>query len=131
MIWTERFFTNELNNESYNLALVENRLKPFHNRKRITKELVKSIYPEMSERKFDKIITQKQNYFINNIGQIQKNEFLFDLLRRLERGKCILWTSADKRRAESIFKEFELQRFFENDFLKKRTYTRRYKSYLF
>jgi len=55
------------------------------------------------------LISQKQNYFIKNICRVQTNNFLFDLLRKFEKDQCILWTSADRKRVESMIKEFDLQ----------------------
>ena len=106
------FFTDELNNESYNSVLVENNFEPISNKKRITRKTVKISYPEISDKKIAEIICQKQEYFINNISRVQTNCFLFDLLEKIEKDKCILWTSADRGRTESMIKEFDLQRFF-------------------
>lgn len=110
------FFTDNLNNESYNFALTENKYKSITNKRRITREVVKSIYPEISEQDMAEIINQKQEYFINNISMVQKNAFLFDILGRAKKDTCILWTSAEKRRAESIVKEFKLRQFFNRIF---------------
>jgi len=106
------FFTDELNNESYNLALIENNFNPICGEKRITREIVKNFYPEINEQEMAELINQKQNYFIKNICRVQKNDFLFDMLSRIKKSNCILWTSAEKKRVDSMIKEFDLQRFF-------------------
>ena len=106
------FFTDELNNESYNLALIENNFNPIRGEKRITREIVKDFYPEIDEQKMAVLINKKQDYFTKNICRVQKNDFLFDILSKTERKNCILWTSAEKKRVDSMIEEFGLQRFF-------------------
>lgn len=107
------FFTDELNNESYNIALIENGLASIESSyKRITREVVKFCHPKISEQVLLEVIRQKQEYFVKNIGKIQTNIFLFDILRKLEKHKCALWTSAEKSRAEGIINEFNLESFF-------------------
>jgi len=111
------FFTDKLNNESYNFALIERKYKPINTQNRITREVVKNSYPEIDEQELARIIHKKQEYFINNISLVQKNIFLFDILNRTKKDVCILWTSAEKRRAESIVEAFTLQNFFNRIFL--------------
>lgn len=107
------FFTDELNNESYNTALIENSLTPIEgSHKRITREVVKFCYPKISEQVLVEIIRKKQEYFVKNIGKVQTNTFLFDMLRKLEKHRCALWTSAEKSRADAIIKEFNLESLF-------------------
>ena len=107
------FFTDELNNESYNSALADHNFKPIHNMKRITRKIVKGFYPELTKGEITGLINRKQDYFIENIRRIQENNFLFAILKRLEKEKCILWTSAERRRVDGIIREFSLQRFFD------------------
>lgn len=63
--------------------------------------------------KIAKLTEQKQDYFVKNIDQIHINKFLFDILKMLKKEKCILWTSCDKRRAESIIEAFDLRHLFD------------------
>ena len=106
------FFTDALNNESYNHALSVNNFNPISNQKRITREVVKKIYPEVSEQEIAKLIRQKQDYFIKNIKKVEINKALFSILQKIEKDKCILWTSADRERTESIVNKFDLQHLF-------------------
>lgn len=80
--------------------------------KRITREVVKLCHPKISEKVFAEVIRQKQEYFIKNIAKIQTNSFLFSILRKLEKHKCALWTSAEESRANGIIIEFNLNSFF-------------------
>ena len=106
------FFTDELNNESYNHALSANSFEPIRNQKRITREVVKKNYPEISEQDIAELIRQKQDYFIRNIKKVEINNALFGILQRIGKDKCVLWTSADRERTESIVNEFGLQYLF-------------------
>ncbi|GHV59204.1 hypothetical protein FACS1894103_2120 [Campylobacterota bacterium] len=73
---------------------------------------MKNTYPELSEQQMVELTKQKQHYFINNIARLNKNEFLFDIAKMIGRDKCILWSSADQIRIESMVQEFELKRLF-------------------
>lgn len=94
-------FTDELNNESYNFALLAYNLKPIINEKRITRKIVKKYYPYIEKQKIDVIIDKKQRYFIENIRKIRVNNCLLDIVRSLG-NNCILWTSSDRKRALHI-----------------------------
>lgn len=108
------FFTDELNNESYNSALIENKLKPIDSHyKRITREVVRACYPEISDNVIAELIRQKQKYFVNNINRIQPNAFLFDIIRKVKSDRCALWTSAEKKRVEGVINAFNLQCLFD------------------
>lgn len=90
------FFTDELNNESYNYALRKYNLPIIEHKKRITREIVKKTYSELNAQQITKLIQLKQNYFIKNINKVHINESLFYILRKIKRNNCILWTSAEK-----------------------------------
>lgn len=105
-------FTDELNNESYNYALLACNLKPIMNEKRITREIVKKYYPYIEKQKIDIIIDKKQRYFIENIWKVRVNTCLLDIIRRLG-NNCILWTSSDKKRAMHICNFFKLKEMFD------------------
>lgn len=108
------FFTDELNNESYNSALIENKFNPIPNyHKRITRAVVIACYPEINDKVLFELIRRKQEYFVNNMSKIQTNTFLFDILKRAKKGRCVLWTSAERRRVDGIISEFDLQRYFD------------------
>lgn len=107
------FFTDDLNNESYNYALAAKNLETIHGKTRITRETVKKIYPELTEEEMLEIICQKQDYFSRNIALVHRNDFLFSILKRIEKEKCVLWTSADKNRVKRIIDEFLLHQYFD------------------
>lgn len=94
-------FTDELNNESYNYALLACNLNPIINEKRITRETVKKYYPYIEKPKMDIVIDKKQRYFVENIWKVRANTCLLDIIRRLG-NNCILWTSSDRKRAMHI-----------------------------
>lgn len=106
------FFTDELNNESYNYALKKYNLPIIENQKRITREVVKRTYSELNAQQLTKLIQFKQDYFIKNINKVHINGSLFYILRKIKKNNCILWTSAEKKRTEALINEFNLHNFF-------------------
>jgi len=106
------FFTNKLNNESYNYALIKNGFAPIKNVHRITRDNLKDIYYTIDQSLLNKIILQKQDYFINNIGKIRINYFLFNIIKKIERNKSILWTASNHKKIEYIIEKFNIKSYF-------------------
>lgn len=115
-------FTDKLNNESYNYALKKYNFPIIQTQKRITRKLIKKCYSYLEDKELTNIIQLKQNYFINNIKKAERNEPLFSILQSLEKNKCILWTSADKKRAKAMIMEFNLSLFFSKKIISEKKY---------
>lgn len=94
-------FTDELNSEAYNYALVLNGKEPIYDVKRLTREVIFSRFKLTETEKVD-VVKIKQNYFLDHIEKIKKNDNLFKLLIDIKPDDCILWTSAEKCRVEAM-----------------------------
>lgn len=95
-------YTNKLNGDSYNFALEKFGLTPIKNRSRITRKVVDKHHPFLSNNQKNAIIELKQAYFKENIKSLTVNKTLIDMLRNYDAKDCVLWTSADNQRVESI-----------------------------
>ena len=107
------FFTDDLNNESYNYALLENNLQPIANRHRITRKTIIDVYNLLNKSQLDKIIQQKQEYFINHIDKISGNHLLFNILSKIDKNKSILWTASDRKKMEHVLSNFNMKFYFK------------------
>ncbi len=103
------FFTDDLNNESYNYVLMQNKFKPIENRQRITRQSVKDFYPAISKQLLNRIVQQKQKYFINHIEKISGNYFLFNIIKKIGKDKSILWTASNCKKLEYIITKFDME----------------------
>lgn len=108
-------FTDKLNNESYNFALVTLGKEKIVDVKRITRAIVYSRYALTEDEKYQ-VVKLKQEYFINNLCKIEINNKLITILRNLEPSKCVLWTRAEKVRTEAILKFLCIDKCFSNVF---------------
>ena len=106
-------FTDKLNNESYNFALSKLGKENICDVKRITRSTVFERF-ELTEVEKQQIVTLKQEYFINNINKIETNDELISKLMKLDYAKCVLWTRAEKIRAEAIMKYLSIDKAFSN-----------------
>lgn len=104
--------TNKLNNESYNYALSHFGLPPLALDTRITRKIVNINYPNLTGLQKIELISLKQSYFKSNISYTVPNLKLISLLQSKEQSCCLLWTSADKERAECLLKYYEIQNSF-------------------
>lgn len=77
--------TDDLNNESYNYALIQNNLNPINNVERITRKTIELFYNSIEVSLFNKIVQQKQEYFIKHIDKIKCNYFLFSIISKINR----------------------------------------------
>ena len=100
-------FTDKLNNESYNFALLNMGKEEITDVKRITRDIVGVRYGLTDDEK-RVIVKTKQQYFINNIDKIELNDALILKLKKLEPNNCILWTRAERVRTESILKHLQI-----------------------
>ncbi len=100
-------FTDMLNNESYNFALTKIGKERIVDVKRITRNIVYSRY-ELTNDEKQQLIKTKQEYFVKNISKIDLNNDLISKLKELDSSKCILWTRAEKVRAEAILKYLQI-----------------------
>lgn len=94
-------FTDELNREAYNYALVSLGKEPIYDEKRITREVVFSRY-KLTEVEKNSLVELKQKYFSSHLEKMQINKDLLNLLLKLSPSECILWTSAEECRVEAI-----------------------------
>ena len=101
-------YTDSLNNKSYNYALNQLGLASINNCKRITRDVVLSIYPHLDSIQKNEIIELKQKYFVNNLKVTSPNTSLFQLLENQNFELCILWTSADETRVLAILEHYKI-----------------------
>lgn len=114
-------FTDRLNNESYNFALAEIGKERMDGIERITRNIVYSIY-DLTDDEKHRLIKMKQEYFVNNISKIELNDYLISKLRKLDSSKCVLWTRAEKVRAEAILKYLHIDDCFAKVFYSHKDY---------
>lgn len=103
------FFTDDLNNESYNYALLENNLHPLENMHRITRKTIIDVYNGLDKSVLDEIIQQKQRYFVNHIDKVKGNHFLFNIISKIGKNQSILWTASDCNKMEHILDKFHIK----------------------
>ena len=94
--------TDLLNNKSYNYALAYFNLPTIISNVRITRDLVFSKLPRLSEKQRSDIVTQKQLYFLKHIHITIPNNELINLLKSKNKSDCVLWTSADDQRVKLL-----------------------------
>lgn len=104
-------FTDELNSEAYNYALVSHGKEPIYGVKRITREVIFSRF-KLTEDEKDSVVKIKQNFFFDHLEKIKKNDNLLKLLIGEKPADCILWTSAEKCRVEAILNYLKLKDYF-------------------
>lgn len=116
-------YTDYLNNESYKFALCKIGIENFEDinySKRITRDYIHIRYPNLSDNEIKRLISIKQEYFINNIDKTILNKKLIDYINIISNKNCILWTMADKERVEAILEYYDLKRnFFDIYYSKK------------
>lgn len=108
-------YTDELNNESYNFALIQQGKRPLEKVQRITREVVLKNYSLDDEEKAT-LIKNKQEYFIQNIKKLRLNDKMISFLKQLSPMKCVLWTRAEEIRVECILDQLELRQYFAKVF---------------
>ena len=96
------FFTNDLNNKAYIFALSLSGLKALAPCKRITRTVVASWYPSLTNAEMIDIVQMKQTYVSENLHLISINEELYQLLQEVNANMVGLWTAADPSRIEKI-----------------------------
>ena len=96
------FFTNDLNNKAYIFALSSLGLKVLTPCKRITRTVVASWYPSLTNTEMNDIIRMKQTYVSENLHLISINVDLHQLLREVGPNMVGLWTAADPIRIKKI-----------------------------
>ena len=96
------FFTNDLNNKAYIFALSLLGLKVLAPCKRITRTVVASWYPSLTNAEMTDIVQMKQAYVSENLHLISINEELYQLLQEVNANMVGLWTAADPSRIEKI-----------------------------
>lgn len=102
------FFTDELNNESYNYALQLNNLNPIECESRITRQTIINRYPKIGKDLLNIIIDQKQKYFINNINKTSINYFLFDFINNINKDRLFIWTASNRNKIYHLFDNFNI-----------------------
>ena len=96
------FFTNDLKNKAYIFALSSLGLKALTPCKRITRTVVASWYPSLTNTEMNDIIRMKQTYVSENLHLISINVDLHQLLREVGPNMVGLWTAADPIRIKKI-----------------------------
>lgn len=105
-------FTNALNNEAYNYALEYCNLHKITNYIRIERSVILEVYPSLDITQLDKIIELKQNYFLENINKTKPNLELINILKSNKKQDCVLWSSADKKRAKALLDYYKIKNAF-------------------
>ena len=102
-------FTDNLNHDAYQHALLEVGLLPIGTCARLTREVVFDHYPLLSLHEKEHIIAAKQKYFIEHIHCTIPNKNLISLLKSKPTEQCLLWTSADAERVYAMLKHYEIE----------------------
>lgn len=105
-------YTNFLNNLSYNYALKSMNLPKIHSQSRITRKVISSQYPILTQKEKERLINIKQNFFMTHLEYTTPNLALFRLLLSKEKNSCILWTACEPSRACSILKHYNIEQAF-------------------
>lgn len=81
---------------------------------RITRNRLKDIFPDLTEKQYEEIIACKEKCFDAYIGETELNKKLFMLLKRLYKKGCqtILLTNSRSGRAISLCNHYGLTRYF-------------------
>ena len=108
-------YTDALNNESYNFALLQQGKLPIEKVQRITREVIFENYLLNNDEK-EILIKKKQEYFIQNIKKLQVNNKMIAFLKQLSPMQCVLWTRAERIRVECILDQLELRQYFAKVF---------------
>ena len=96
------FFTNDLNNKAYLFALSSLGLKALSPCKRITRRIISSWYPFLTDEEMTAIVQLKQKYVGENLHLISINDDLYQLLQKVGPNIVGLWTAADPSRVKKI-----------------------------
>lgn len=100
------FFTNDLNNKAYIFALSSLGLKALTPCKRITRTVVASWYPSLTNTEMNDIIRMKQTYVSENLHLISINVDLHQLLREVGPNMVGLWSDYGRLQIQSELRKF-------------------------
>ena len=76
----------------------------------------KRVYPDLTDDEYNTIISIKQTYFLDHLDETEVNFILLDLMKRVGRGNCFLWTSADRIRIEHLIDFHGLSKYYNTIF---------------
>ncbi|MCL2061188.1 MAG: hypothetical protein FWH03_00995 [Firmicutes bacterium] len=103
-------YTHSLNSDAYNYALERLGYPRINSSNRITKSNIATLYPN----NINKIIRQKQAYFVESWMPYRTtlNRKLLKAISAKGKNNCLLWTSADRKRAIKIISHYGLNEYF-------------------
>ena len=101
-------FTDALNTEAYNAALMAHGLDPIKTGERITRETVVRQYPDLSAEQLKLIIQEKQAYCKAHAEETEINSTLLEFLKKKTPESCLFWTSADQERIQSLLDYYSI-----------------------
>ena len=107
-------YTDFLNNESYNYALLQSGFNSINNCTRITRMTVRKRHPYIDCVRLNEIIQIKQDYFTHNLFKTIPNEPVINLLKQQNPQDCLLWTSASEARVYSLMKYYDISKSFKD-----------------
>ena len=101
-------FTDVLNTEAYNAALMAHGFAPIKTGERTTRETVVSQYPDLSAERLKLIIQEKQAYCKAHAEKTEVNSALLKVLKNQSPESCLFWTSADRERIQSLLDYYSI-----------------------
>ena len=102
------FFTDELNNASYNYALESMGYPRIEGEGRVTRDTVVRKYPLISSGEMQRMVEIKQLHFCRHIEEAVDNRPVITMLRCLGKQRCALWTAADENRVRCLLRSRNL-----------------------
>lgn len=105
-------YSTNLNNDAYNFALEKFGYPRVDDTARITRECLDNVPRQILKQ----IVEEKQQYFSLNWMKYRLilNNPLLKILKRNGKQNCILWTKANKERANAIIDAFALNKIFKD-----------------
>lgn len=103
-------YTDQANHDAYNEALRKEGLEPIVSAGRVTRETVRSAYPDLTSIRIQRIISRKQMFF--SLEKTFVNAPLLRYAKEQGRNHCLVWSSADYGRACSLMKYHSLDMYF-------------------
>lgn len=115
-------YTNEANNDAYNMALIQLGMKPIEGVERITREIVFEKYSNLTDLQRCRIVEKKQELF--PLEKTRTNKDLLWFVRQIGRDNCFVWSGADPMRGRAILRYHEMETLFADvQFSKKENIT--------
>ena len=95
-------YTDVLNTRGYLHGLACKGLEPLEEVPRITRDEIKTWYPELLESELDEIVKIKQQYVKDHVQLSMLNRSMAEILISQGKPQCALWTAANPDRIQEL-----------------------------